>query len=180
MMVFNRIKLQAFYLITFVLLMIGLSYASVPLYKIFCQVTGYGGTPQVSEENNTKIISKKVDVRFDSSTEKNSPIFFEPVKKTITTQLGTNELIFFKAINFSDKEITGTATFNVTPLLAAQYFNKIECFCFEEQVFAPGQEVEMPVSFFIDPAIIQDKSVSNLEEITLSYTMFTTIKTSKR
>ena len=179
-MEFNRIKLQALYLIMFVLLMIGLSYASVPLYKIFCQVTGYGGTPQVSEENNTKVISERVDVRFDSSTEKNSPIFFEPVTKVITTQLGKNELIFFKAINYADEELTGTATFNVTPLLAAQYFNKIECFCFEEQVFAPGQEVEMPVSFFIDPAIIHDKSVKDLKEITLSYTMYTTTKTSER
>ena len=179
-MVFDRIKIQAIYLIMFVLLMLGLSYASVPLYKIFCQVTGYGGTPQVSEENKTKIISKKVDVRFDSSTEKNSPIFFEPVKKIITTQLGKNELIFFKAINNADKELVGTATFNVTPLLAAQYFNKIECFCFEEQVFGPGQEVEMPVSFFIDPAIINDKSVNDLKEITLSYTMYTTTKTIER
>ena len=179
-MEFNRIKLQALYLIMFVLLMIGLSYASVPLYKIFCQVTGYGGTPQVSEENNTKVFSEIVDVRFDSSTEKNSPIFFEPVTKVITTQLGKNELIFFKAINYADEELTGTATFNVTPLLAAQYFNKIECFCFEEQVFAPGQEVEMPVSFFIDPAIIHDKSVKDLKEITLSYTMYTTTKTSER
>ena len=106
--------------------------------------------------------------------------FFEPVTKVITTQLGKNELIFFKAINHADEELTGTATFNVTPLLAAQYFNKIECFCFEEQVFAPGQEVEMPVSFFIDPAIIHDKSVKDLKEITLSYTMYTTNKTSER
>ncbi len=171
-MVSSKIKSQAIYLASFVVIMIGISYASVPLYKIFCQVTGYGGTPKVSEENNTKLVDSNIEVRLDSSIEKNSPLYFEPVNSIISTQLGKNELVFFKAVNNSNIPITGTATFNVTPLLAAQYFNKIECFCFEEQVFKPGEEVEMPVSFFIDPAIINDNSIKNIKELTLSYTMY--------
>ena len=171
-MLSSKVKSQALYLAGFVALMIGISYASVPLYKIFCQVTGYGGTPKVSLENNTKLMDSKIEVRLDSSIGRNIPLYFEPVDRLISTQLGKNELVFFKAVNHSNKEITGTATFNVTPLLAAQYFNKIECFCFEEQVFKPGEEVEMPVSFFIDPAIIEDNSIKNIKELTLSYTMY--------
>ena len=168
-----KIKIQALYLITFVFFMIGLSYASVPLYKIFCQVTGYGGTPMVSSENTSLISQKKIKVRFDSSTEKNTPLFFEPGKKYIETEIGKNNLIFFNASNNSNISIKGTASFNVTPLQAAKYFNKIECFCFEEQVFEPGKEVQMPVSFFIDDAILDDKSIKSLNELTLSYTMYT-------
>lgn len=171
-MKYINVKKQALYLALFVFMMIGVSYASVPLYKLFCSVTGYGGTPKVSEINNSIVLDNLLKVRFDSSTERNSPILFKPVTKSINTRIGNNNLIFFKAKNQSNKTLVGTATFNVTPLAAAQYFNKIECFCFEEQYFDPGKEVEMPVSFFIDPAIINDESIKNLEEMTLSYTMF--------
>ncbi len=172
-MINSKLKLQAIYLTIFVFLMVGLSYAAVPLYKIFCQVTGYGGTPKIYSDNNTKMIDSIIKVRFDSSVEKNSPLIFKPALKVIKTKLGKNELIFFKAKNKSTQKVNGTATFNVTPLLAAQYFNKIECFCFEEQSFDPGEEVEMPVSFFIDPAILNDESIKNINELTLSYTMYT-------
>ena len=172
-MVSNRIKKQAIFLSLFVIGMVGLSYASVPLYKIFCQVTGYGGTPKVSLQNNSELSDRDLSIRFDSSIEKGSPLFFEPSENSIMTKIGENNLVFFKAINTSDKNVTGTATFNVTPLLAAKYFNKIECFCFEEQLFDAGQEVQMPVSFFIDPDIINDKSLKGISEMTLSYTMYT-------
>lgn len=166
------IKFQALYLILFVVGMISLSYASVPLYKLFCQVTGYGGTPKISSENNNKIHTRTLNIRFDSSTEKKSPLFFKPSQKNVKINVGENNLIFYKSKNTSREIIKGTATYNITPLHAAQYFNKIECFCFEEQTFNPGQEVEMPVSFFIDSAIIDDKNMDMINELTLSYTMF--------
>ena len=152
--------------------MIAVSYASVPLYKIFCAVTGYGGTPKIVESNSNKVVSNIYEVRFDSSVEKNSSIIFEPLLKKVQVRPGENKLIFYKAKNSSEKSVTGMASFNVTPLGAAQYFSKIECFCFEEQIFEPGQEVEMPVSFFINPDILDDNYVKNVQELTLSYTMF--------
>ena len=168
----NNLRKQAIYLSLFVIFMVLLSYASVPLYKLFCQVTGYGGTPKISEVKNFVYQKDEIKVRFDSSIEKNSPLFFEPVLKKITTKVGQNNLIFFKAVNNSKKTIKATATFNVTPLRGAQFFNKIECFCFEEQIFEPGQVVEMPVSFFVDPEIVKNKNTNSIDELTLSYTMF--------
>ena len=168
----NSLRKQAIYLSLFVLFMVLLSYASVPLYKLFCQVTGYGGTPKISDQKDFVYQEDEIKVRFDSSIEKNSPLFFEPVSKKIVTKVGQNNLIFFKAVNNSNKTIKATATFNVTPLRGAQFFNKIECFCFEEQIFEPGQAVEMPVSFFIDPEIVENKNTNSIDELTLSYTMF--------
>ena len=149
-----------------------MSYAAVPLYKLFCQVTGYGGTPQIVENNQNKSISQKISVRFDSSIEKNSAVYFKPEKRKIKVQIGENNLAFFKAINKTNKNISTMSVFNVTPLQAGKYFNKIECFCFEEQILSASEEVSMPVSFFIDPAIKDDKFISDLKEITLSYTMY--------
>lgn len=168
----NSLRKQAIYLSLFVVFMVLLSYASVPLYKLFCQVTGYGGTPKVSDQKSFVYQEDEIKVRFDSSIEKDSPLFFEPVSKKIVTKVGQNNLIFFKAVNNSHKTIKATATFNVTPLRGAQFFNKIECFCFEEQIFEPGQAVEMPVSFFIDPEIVENKNTNSIDELTLSYTMF--------
>lgn len=152
--------------------MLLLSYAAVPLYKLFCQVTGYGGTPKISEYSSESLISDKINVRFDSSIEKNSVIFFEPEQTKIKVRIGENNLAFFKAVNKSDKQISTMSVYNVTPLQAGKYFNKIECFCFEEQILSGKEEVSMPVSFFIDPSIKDDKFISNLNEITLSYTMY--------
>ena len=156
----------------FAITMLMMSYAAVPLYKIFCQVTGFGGTPKVSSENKASKISDKINIRFDSTISKNSPVFFEPEKKTIKIQIGENSLAFFKAKNNSAKPLTTMSVFNVTPLQAGKYFNKIECFCFDEQVLSANEEVSMPVSFFIDASIKDDKFIKDLKEITLSYTMY--------
>ena len=156
----------------FVLFMLTMSYAAVPLYKLFCQVTGYGGTPKIVEKNSYGSSFGNIKVRFDSSLERGAPIYFEPSKKVIEVNIGENNLAFYKARNKTNEEITTMSVFNVTPLQAGKYFNKIDCFCFEEQKLFPKQEVEMPVSFFIDPAIKDDKFINDLSEITLSYTMF--------
>ena len=168
----KKIKNQVFLLTLFVIFMLTMSYAAVPLYKLFCQVTGYGGTPKIVEKNSYGNSFGIIKVRFDSSLEKNAPLYFKPSKKVIKVNIGENSLAFYKAKNKTNKEITTMSVFNVTPLQAGKYFNKIDCFCFEEQTLLPNQEVEMPVSFFIDPAIKDDKFINDLNEITLSYTMF--------
>ena len=168
----RKIKRQALILTLFVVFMISMSYAAVPLYKLFCQVTGYGGTPMIGSNNSYSVSVGSIDVRFDSSLEKKAPLYFEPVSKTINVKIGENSLAFYKAKNKTNKEITTMSVFNVTPLQAGKYFNKIECFCFEEQKLSPNEEVEMPVSFFIDPEIKNDKFINEISEITLSYTMF--------
>ena len=172
----KRIKSHAIYLLFFALFMLTMSYASVPLYKLFCQVTGYGGTPMIVEKNNKSGDFGNIKIRFDSSIEKNSPISFKPKKKILNVKIGENNLAFYKVKNKTNKPITTMSVFNVTPLQAGKYFNKIECFCFEEQVLSPKELVDMPVSFFIDPSIKDDKFIKNLSEITLSYTMFTKSK----
>ena len=168
----NKKVKQASYLLLFALGMLAMSYAAVPLYKIFCKVTGYGGTPQISSENDSYKIKEKIDVRFDSTIDRNSVISFKPEVKKIEVQIGENSLAFFKAKNNSNKPITTMSVFNVSPLQAGQYFNKIECFCFEEQVLSANEEVSMPVSFFVDASIKDDKFIKDLQEITLSYTMY--------
>tara|TARA_B100000029_G_scaffold449442_1_gene472691 strand:+ start:343 stop:867 length:525 start_codon:yes stop_codon:yes gene_type:complete len=168
----NNIKFQAILLSIFVLFMLMLSYAAVPLYKLFCQVTGYGGTPSIKEINSSEVIVGEINIRFDSSSERNSSVYFEPVKNLIKVNIGENSLAFYKAKNKTDKTLNTMSVFNVTPLQAGKYFNKIECFCFEEQTLDPREEVEMPVTFFIDPSIKNDRFIKDLREITLSYTMF--------
>ncbi len=163
---------QALLLFLFAFTMLIMSYAAVPLYKLFCQVTGFGGTPKVVDINSSNILSDDINVRFDSTIEKNSTIYFEPEIKTMKVKIGENSLAFFKAHNRSSKDVTTMSVFNVTPLHAGKYFNKIECFCFDEQVLSANEEVSMPVSFFIDPSIKDDKFINDLNEITLSYTMY--------
>ncbi len=153
--------------------MTGLAFASDPLYRIFCKVTGYGGTTQVAEAPaESTIIDQMVTVRFDANVNKSLPWRFRPVQNTVKVRLGEQALAFFEATNVSDKPIVGTATFNVAPFKAGEYFNKIECFCFTEQVLKPGQTVQMPVTFFVDPAIIKDRNTVDVKTITLSYTFF--------
>ena len=165
-------KNLALILSIFAFTMLLMSYAAVPLYKIFCQVTGFGGTPKVAEINDKSVITEKINIRFDSTIEKNSIIHFKPEQLKVNVKIGENSLAFYKAVNKSDKQVTTMSVFNVTPLQAGKYFNKIECFCFDEQVLDANQEVSMPVSFFIDPSIKDDKFIGNLNEITLSYTMY--------
>ena len=153
--------------------MTGLAFASDPLYRIFCKVTGYGGTTQVAEAPaESKIIDQLVTVRFDANVNKSLPWRFKPVQNTIKVRLGEQAIAFYEATNVSDKAIVGTAPFNVAPFKAGEYFNKIECFCFTEQVLKPGQTVQMPVTFFVDPAILKNRNTVDVKTITLSYTFF--------
>jgi cytochrome c oxidase assembly protein subunit 11 len=152
--------------------MAGLTAASVPLYRLFCQVTGYGGTTQVAADSQAEILERKIRVRFDSSVDDDLPWHFQPVEREIDVRLGEERLAFYRAVNGADQPVVGTATFNVTPHKAGPYFSKIDCFCFTEQALEPGQSVDMPVSFFVDPAILDDADTRDLETITLSYTFF--------
>lgn len=152
--------------------MVGLSYAAVPLYRIFCQVTGFGGTPRVAGDAPVRIADMRVSVRFDANIARDLDWSFRPVQASVEAQAGETRLAFYRATNRADVPLTGTSTFNVTPEWAGQYFNKIECFCFTEQTLQPGESIDMPVSFFIDPKIAEDRAASRAVTITLSYTFY--------
>jgi cytochrome c oxidase assembly protein subunit 11 len=152
--------------------MSGLAYAAVPLYDLFCRVTGYGGTPQRAEAAPSAVSERTVTVRFDTNIDRALPWSFQPEERAVQVKVGENRLVFFRAVNNSDRAIVGRATFNVVPDRAGRYFSKIQCFCFTEQKLEPGQLVEMPVSFFIEPAILTDRGAAQIHEITLSYTFF--------
>lgn len=148
--------------------------ASVPLYQMFCQATGYGGSTNVAEyaPDPSMISDREVTVRFNADVNGKLPWYFKPVQNKVKVRIGEEALIFYKAVNNSDHDVTGVATFNVTPFKTAYYFNKVECFCFTEQTLKPGEEVDMAVSFYIDPEFIEDKDVDEIKELTLSYTFF--------
>lgn len=152
--------------------MIGLSYAAVPLYNIFCRVTGYAGTTQVADAAPTQILDRTMTIRFDANVANQMPWTFKPVENTMGVKVGETSIAFYRATNRSDRAVTGTASFNVSPSKAGGYFSKIECFCFTEQTLGPGETVDMPVTFFVDPDIAEDKNLDNVETITLSYTFF--------
>lgn len=152
--------------------MIGLSYASVPLYKLFCQVTGFGGTTQVAEEAPVAVSEKTIKVRFNADVNSGLQWQFKPEQREITVRLGEDNLAHYVAENMAVQPITGQAVYNVTPLKAGQYFSKIACFCFDEQTLQPGERVDMPVSFYVDPAIAEDINTQDVKTITLSYTFF--------
>jgi len=152
--------------------MVGMSYAAVPLYYMFCAATGYAGTPARADAGSAQTADHTVTIRFDSNVDPNLPWRFLPDQRSIEVQLGENKLTFFKAENLGDTPITGHATFNVAPDRAAAYFTKIECFCFTEQTLAAGESVEMPVTFFVNPAMLEDRNAAGIGEITLSYTFF--------
>ena len=151
--------------------MVGLAFASVPLYRMFCQVTGFGGTPQRAERA-PGAIAGQIGVRFDANVHPGLPWRFEPVQTTVQIAPGAKTQIFYQAQNLSARAITGQAVFNVSPTQAGKYFNKIECFCFTEQTLQPGQSVDMPVIFYVDPAIRKDEDTKDIDEITLSYTFY--------
>jgi len=159
-----------------VLGMIGLSYAAVPLYDLFCRTTGFGGTPVAlkQDKNITNFPLVNITVQFNSDVAGGLKWKFMPVEREVMVKTGTNNLAFYTAKNLSDSKITGVATFNVTPPKIGKYFSKIDCFCFEEQTLESGEEVEMPVSFFIDPEIATDPNTQEVKTITLSYTFFNT------
>ncbi|WP_379921989.1 cytochrome c oxidase assembly protein [Erythrobacter sp. R86502] len=155
--------------------MLGLGYASVPLYRLFCQVTGFGGTTMVATESQAQraaagATGQMISIRFDASVPSDMPWSFYPSAPTDTIAIGERDIATYVARNNSDRPITGMATFNVTPEFAGKYFNKIQCFCFTEQTLQPGQEVTMPVLYFVDPAMLDDPNMQGVEQITLSYT----------
>jgi len=154
--------------------MVGLVVASVPLYTLFCKVTGLGGTPKQVESATGEVSTRTVKVRFDSNVMKGLPWKFQPNQTEITVRLGEPNIATFSAENLGKEAITGTAAFNVAPAKAGQYVDKIQCFCFTEQTLAAGQKMEMPVQFYIDPAIANDPNTQDVTTITLSYSFFRT------
>jgi len=155
--------------------MTGLAFASVPLYRIFCQVTGFDGTTMRAAGDNAPGAAagaRTVSIRFDANTSTALPWRFRPERNTEPVRIGERDIAFFTAKNLSDRPVTGSATFNVTPVAAGKYFNKIQCFCFEQQSLKAGEEVRMPVIFFVDPEFLKDPDTRGISEITLSYTFY--------
>jgi cytochrome c oxidase assembly protein subunit 11 len=152
--------------------MVGLAYASVPLYRLFCQATGYGGATRQAEQAPQPVPGTAITVRLDANVNSGLPWRFAPEQPQVRLALGESVTMLYRAENLSDRPIVGTATFNVTPFTAGQYFDKIQCFCFQEQRLEPGQSAELPVTFFVDPAILDDPETKNIHTITLSYTFF--------
>lgn len=154
--------------------MVGLAFASVPLYRLFCQVTGFGGTPMraADVEDRLAATGRIVSVRFDANKSPALPWEFKPERSTDRVAVGARKMAFYTAKNLSDRPVAGTATFNVTPAQAGQYFTKVQCFCFNEQMLKPGEEVRMPVVYFVDPNILDDPDAAKISEITLSYTFY--------
>ncbi|MFN3262583.1 MAG: cytochrome c oxidase assembly protein [Pikeienuella sp.] len=154
--------------------MLGMSFAAVPLYDLFCRVTGYGGTTSVSDTAPDVILDREVTVRFAASVERGMPWSFRPVETSMTVRIGETGLAFYEATNPTDRPVAGTASFNVTPFSAGGHFTKIACFCFTEQVLQPGESVKMPVTFYVDPSIMEDEEAALVHTITLSYTFHET------
>jgi len=156
--------------------MVGLAFAAVPLYRIFCQVTGLGGTTMRADETAAAMVrpvpGKSVSIRFDANVARDLVWDFKPTETQRTVPIGSRNMSVYTARNMTARPLTGTATFNVTPVQAGQYFSKVQCFCFQEQTLQPGQEVQMPVVFFVDPRILEDPATRDISEITLSYTFY--------
>lgn len=164
---------MAMALAAFVAVMVGVSFAAVPLYQLFCQVTGYGGTPKINVAEAPAVISDRViTVRFDANTNPKLPWRFKPVERKMTVRLGESNLAFYRARNLSTEKVTGTALFNVAPFKAGPFFSKIDCFCFTEQTLRAGESIDMPIQFFVDPEIFSHPDTKDLKEITLSYTFY--------
>ncbi len=152
--------------------MVGVAFAAVPLYDLFCRTTGYGGTVRQTTESPIAVSQRLITVRFNADTQSALPWRFRPAQRQMPLHLGETGLAIFVAENRGETAIVGTATFNVTPQVAGSYFNKIDCFCFEEQVLRSGESAELPVQFFVDPALAEDPDTAHIRTITLSYTFF--------
>ncbi|CRL10492.1 cytochrome c oxidase assembly protein [Phaeobacter italicus] len=159
-------------LVGVVVVMGALSWASVPFYDWFCRVTGFGGVTGVASQGSDTILDKTITVRFDASKERGMPWEFTPKVREMEIKIGETGLAFYEAYNPTDRPVAGQASYNVTPYSAGGYFDKIACFCFEEQVLQPGERVEMPVTFFVDPEIVEDRDGKYVHTITLSYTFY--------
>ena len=149
-----------------------LAFASVPLYNLFCKVTGYGGTPKLVELPSTYVSDKTIKVRFNADVSKKLKLYFQPVERQIITKLGKSNTVDYEVINNTNKDIIITSTYNITPQKAGLYFNKLDCFCYEEKRVLAGEKVILPVTFFISPEIIEDPNTKELRSVTLSYTFF--------
>ncbi len=158
--------------VAFVVGMTGMAYAAVPLYDMFCRVTGYNGTTQRVEQASDVILDEKVKVTFDANTSGGLPWEFKPVQRDIDVRIGETVQVMYRAKNLSSKPTTGQATFNVTPMQAGAYFNKVQCFCFTETTLQPGEEMEMPVVFFVDPDMVKAVETKDIKTLTLSYTFY--------
>ena len=158
--------------VSVVIFMGAMAWASVPFYNWFCKVTGFGGTPLTAEAGSDVILDKTIKVRFDASRDKGFQWEFKPMQKQMELRIGETGLAFYEAYNPTDRVVAGTASYNVAPFAAGSFFIKIDCFCFTEQVLQPGERVEMPVSFFIDPEIVNDPDAKYIHTITLSYTFY--------
>lgn len=167
-------KRVAFAALGVVAFMGAMSYAAVPFYDWFCRVTGYGGETNVAVETSDTILDQTIKIRFDASLERGMPWEFKPVVHEMELKIGETGLAFYEAYNPTDRVIAGTASYNVAPFSAGYFFNKIDCFCFEMQVLQPGERVEMPVSFYVDPEIVTDDEGKYVKSITLSYTFHET------
>ena len=152
--------------------MVGASYAAVPLYRMLCELTSFDGTPQRASAPSDIVLDQTMTIRFDANTAPGFAWTFEPEQRTVDVKIGETTLAFYRATNTSDRALTGTSTFNVFPEQAAVFFNKLECFCFKEQTLEPGQSIDLPVSFFVDPQIVHDKNAGGTTHITLSYTFY--------
>ncbi|MDJ0930267.1 cytochrome c oxidase assembly protein [Breoghania sp.] len=168
----KRNRTLALVCVAFVGCMVGAAYAAVPLYQIFCAVTGYGGTTQRAEAAPVTPIDRRIKVRFDGNVATTLPWSFKPVTRQVELQLGEVATERYHVVNESGRKTAGTATFNVTPFEAGAYFNKLDCFCFTEQDLAGGEARDMPVVFFVDPAMNEDPNLAHIDTITLSYTFF--------
>ena len=170
----NKNKSLAIIIFTIPIAMFLLSYASVPLYNLFCKVTGYGGTTQEASKPSDIVLDKKIKVRFNADTQKNLGVYFQPVKRSIITKFGKTNSVEYKISNTTNKPIEIIASYNVTPQKAGIYFNKLDCFCYEESTLSPGQTIALPVTFFISPDLYNDPNTKEIKSITLSYTFFDT------
>lgn len=159
-------------LVGVVVVMGALSWASVPFYDWFCRVTGFGGVTGVATAGSDEILDQTITVRFDASKERDMPWEFTPVVREMEVRIGETGLAFYEAYNPTDRPVAGQASYNVTPYTAGGFFEKIACFCFEEQVLQPGERVQMPVTFFVDPEIVEDRDGKYVHTITLSYTFY--------
>ena len=158
--------------VSLVLVMGALAWASVPFYDWFCRVTGFGGATGVATEGSDTVLDETITVRFDASKERGFPWEFKPVVRQMELKIGETGLAFYEAYNPTDRPIAGQASYNVAPYEAGGFFSKIDCFCFTEQVLMPGERVDMPVTFFVDPEIVDDRDAKYVKEITLSYTFY--------
>jgi cytochrome c oxidase assembly protein subunit 11 len=152
--------------------MVGMAYAAVPIYDLFCRVTGYGGTTQIAQYDSSAILDREVTVRFSATNARGFPWEFEPLQNQMTVRVGETALAFYRATNTTDQPVTGIASYNVSPFKMGPYFSKLECFCFNEQTLQPGQSMDMPVIFFVDPLMDEEERLDDITTLTLSYTFW--------